>query len=205
MLNSLFFMSYRRSYYRGRTSKFSNETICVSAVATDTISAGAQFPVTENPNPNAGEISKGLLVVPSTNLLGNRKVKNFTVKVNVTGNESTLLGALVYVPEGTTPSDIMSQNASQSLYEPNQNVIMTFIIPPSCDRDPNGICISNFTPPSVTVSNRLARNLSSGDAIVMLFSPINDINAGNGETTNAAGQANDPLVLTATVNFAIKY
>lgn len=191
---------YRRRYYRSKFGKYSNETCCINAIATAHVAGGATFPTSANPNPQLGEIAKGVLVVPATSMLGNRKVKNFTIKLNAVGNESTIVGALVYVPDGTEPSNLSTQVASQSLYEPNQNVICTFLIPPSCTRDANGDLNQVFTPPAITVSTRLARNLSSGDTIVMVFSPIDDLNAGD-------GMANDPppMTISGTVNFAIKY
>jgi len=189
---------YRRSYYRGRTAKYSNETICINAIATTPVSGGDTFPQVATPDPAEGQIPKGLLVVPATTLMGNRKVKNFTLKIGARGNESTIVGALVYVPEGTSPSNLSTQLMSQSLYEPNQNVIMTFLIQPSCDRDANGAITTQFTPPTTTVSNRLARNLSSGDSIVLVMTAVDDINAGDGQTA-------EPLVVTGTLNFAIKY
>lgn len=199
---------YRRTYYRGRSAKYSNETVCINATATGTVSAGSTFPQTSVPDPQLAQIPKGILVVPATTLMGNRKVKNFTLKIGARGNESPIVGALVYVPEGTTPSDLSTQLATQSLYEPNQNVIMTFLIQPSCDRDANGYVQTMFTPPSVTVSNRLARNLSSGDSIILVMSAIDDINAGDGsraDPDDPTSNSHDPLVITGTLNFAIKY
>lgn len=197
---------YRRSYYRGRSGKYSNETTCFNFQVLTEMDAGTPFPAKADPDPNLGEISKGILVVPSTVLQGTRKAKNFTLKVVARGNESPIVGAMVYKPEGTTVSDLSTQLQSQSLYEPNQNVIMTFIIPPSCDRDAEGFVTDTYTPPTVTVSNRLARNLSAGDSIVLVFGCLDDINAGNGQITDPdTGHVNEPLVVSGTVNFAIKY
>ena len=199
---------YRRSYYKPRGAKYSNETVCINAVATGVVGAGVTFPTEEHPDSAHGEIPKGLLVVPSTTLMGNRKVKNFTLKISARGNESPIVGALVYVPEGTTPSNLSTQMASQSLYEPNQNVIMTFILQPSCDRDVNGFVTTMFTPPISTVANRLARNLSSGDSIVLLMAAVDEINAGDGsrfDPQNPQSVTHDPLTISGTVNFAIKY
>lgn len=198
---------YRRSYYRGKTAKYSNETVCVNAIATGLVNAGATFPQNPNPSPGTGEIKKGILVVPSTTLMGNRKVKNFTLKIVSRGNESPIIGALVYLPEGTSPSDLSSQLSTQSLYEPNQNVIMTFMIPPSCERNAQGYVLDTYTPPTVTVSNRLARNLSSGDSVVLVFTAVDDINAGDGSarSEDPDSPTKDPLTISGTVNFAIKY
>lgn len=199
---------YRRSYYRGRSSKYSNETECFNVTSSVLVNAGSTFPTTADPDPQQGQIPKGILIVPATTLMGNRKVKNFTLKIGARGNESPIVGALVYVPEGTTPSDLSTQLTTQSLYEPNQNVIMTFIIQPSCDRDSNGYVQTMFTPPSTTISNTLARNLSSGDSIILVLSPVDDINAGDGsreDPDDPHSNTKDPLTITGTLNFAIKY
>ena len=204
----LFFIMYRRTYYRGRSAKYSNETVCINATSTGIVSAGATFPQNADPDPEQGQVPKGLLIVPATGLMGNRKVKNFTLKIGARGNESPIIGALVYCPEGTLPSNLSTQLASQSLYEPNQNVIMTFIIQPSCDRDAEGYVTTMFTPPSVTVSNRLARNLSSGDSVVLVMCAVDDINAGDGsrrDSSDPTSPSKDPLTITGTLNFAIKY
>ena len=196
---------YRRNYYRGRSGKYSNETVCINCTSTDLLTAGGSFPYNEHPTPGTGEIKAGCLVVPSTVLQGTRKAKNFTLKLVARGNESPIVGVMVYVPEGTEASTLGTQLAAQSLYEPNQNVICSFIIPPSCDRTSAGFVNASFTPPTVTVSSRLARNLSSGDSIVIVFCPVDDINAGDGTADPDSGLTHDPLVITGTVNFAIKY
>lgn len=190
---------YRRPYYRSRRQKYSNETVSVSTEILETINPGDQFPVNANPNPDLGQIPKGLLVVPATTLLGNRKVKNFTIKITSQFSNAPILGALIYVPEGTTPSNLSIMAANQSMYEPNQNVIASFIIPPSCNRDANGAVSQVLSNPTTTVSSRLARNLSSGDSIVLLFTPYYSVPAGDG----TGGKM--PLYINGTINFAIKY
>ena len=199
---------YRRSYYRSRVNKYSNETMALNVQSTSTVTAGFTFPQSDNPDPTIGEIKKGILVVPATTIMGNRKVKNFTMKLSARGNESPIIGALVYVPEGTQPSDLTTQLFTQSLYEPNQNVIMTFLLQPSCDRDANGYVNKMFTPPTTTVTSRLARNLSSGDSIILVMAAIDDINAGDGSRLDPEvpdSPSHDPLAITGTINFAIKY
>lgn len=186
---------YRRSYYRGRSAKYSNETICLNCNVTSHLDAGETFPSSDDPL----DFPKGLVVVPATTILGNRKVKNFSLKLTCRGNESTIVGALVYLPEGTVASDLSTQLMSSSLYEPNQNVIMTFIIPPSCTRDSTGVPEHVYTSNPISVSNRLARNLSSGDTVALILCAVDDINAGDG--TDGV----EPCVITGTCNYAIKY
>ena len=196
---------YRRTYYRSRIGKYSNETTAINIEATQNVEANFTFPQNEEPDPATGTLVKGSLIVPATTLQGNRKVKNITLKLTATGNESPIVGALVYVPEGTVPSDLSTSLHSQSLYEPNQNVILSFLLPPSCDRDPTGGVTTYFTPPATTVSTKLARNLSAGDMIVLVFSAPNGINAGDGTLNVDTGRTADPMHIFGTANFAIKY
>lgn len=105
------------------------------------------------------------LVIGSTNVLGMRKVKNFTINF-VANTSRPIFFALVYVPEGTNPNllrvggqpveNVPNVISSASLYEPNQNVIMSGIIPPaSAGRQ--------------VYTNKLARNLNSGDQVYLIF------------------------------------
>lgn len=187
---------YNRRYYRNRSSKWSNETIAFNTDLTSSVDGGASFP---GVNP-AISGRPGVLIVPASDVLGNRKCKNFTIKVTAKGNDDQIFGVLAYVPEGLAASSLQCTGTQQSLYEPNQNVIATFIIPPSCDRDSNGMVTAQYAPTTVTVSNRLARNLNSGDYIVMAFCSPNGITAGDGTQGNP-----EPCTISGTVNYAIKY
>ena len=105
------------------------------------------------------------LVVPSTNSLGMRKCKNFTLSI-IVQTSFPVFWALVYCPDGTQPTALRvggdnientpNTIGAVSLYEPNQNVIMSGVLP------------ANSTSPQ-RVSNKLARNLNSGDQIYMVF------------------------------------
>lgn len=98
---------------------------------------------------------------------GVRKCKNFELSLTGTPFENAqgttahapMFFALVYVPQGTDPSviNIGNPDACASLYEPNQNVIMS------------GVWPSDLTAPFVK-KTRLARNLNSGDRIVLVMS-----------------------------------
>lgn len=98
---------------------------------------------------------------------GVRKCKNFELTLtgtpfvpNAEGPSLTvpLFWALVYVPQGTEPSQINigSYEAPASLYEPNQNVIMS------------GVWPGDLTAPYIK-RTRLARNLNSGDSIAFVL------------------------------------
>lgn len=184
----------RYSYRNYRSQKYSNETIAFNADLTATVDGGANWPFNEETS------EKGVTIVPPTDILGNRKVKNFTLKVTANGNDDQIFGALVYVPEGTDPSSILCTGKVQSMYEPNQNVILTFVIPPNVQRDVDGLITQMSAPTQIVVTSRLARNLNTGDKIVLIMSSPNGITAGDGEDSNPP-----PMTCSGTVNFAIKY
>lgn len=181
---------FRRSYYPRRYGKYSNETMCFNAQVTST-KDGGQSLTGENP----------IVIVPATTVLGNRKVKNFSIKVTANLNDDSIIGVLAYVPEGTEMSIPLVTGPVQSLYEPNQNVIATFVIPPNCTRLSNGTLGTASAPTQIVVSNRLARNLNTGDSIQLFLISPNGITAGTG--------TEDPPVpectICGTVNYSIKY
>ena len=186
---------YRRNYrsFRNRNGKYSNETVALNSQVTETIDGNVTFPKDDTEDPPLHQT--GLVIVPSTSILGNRKVKNFTIKITANGNDDSIFGALVYVPEGTRASDLQVAGSVQSMYEPNQNVICTFVIPPNVEKASDATILQQGAPTQITVSNRLARNLNTGDYIALIFSSPNGI-------TNSAEH---PTVISGTVNFAIKY
>ena len=179
---------YRRSYYRGRGSKYSNETICVNAQVTASTDAGD--PLSTHP----------IIVVPPTDVLGNRKVKNFTLKFNSYLCDNPVIGVLAYVPEGTEMNKPLVTGPVQSLYEPNQNVIATFVIPPSCTRTNDGDVHQALASTTIVVSNKLARNLNTGDSIKLALVSPDGITAGDGQGDNPP-----PAQICGTINFSIKY
>lgn len=179
---------YRRSYFRRGGSKYSNETICVNHQVKSEIAG--QTPLTSQP----------ITIIPPTNVLGNRKVKNFTLRFTSFFCNSPVYGVLAYVPDGTDMRAPLVSGNSQSLYEPNQNVIATFIIPPSCTRDNQSQVVDVLSNPPIVVSTRLARNLNTGDRICLaLVSPVTTV-AGDGEDSNPPA-----ALITGTINFSIKY
>lgn len=125
-----------------------------------------------------------ILFTKRTDVLGTRKAKNFTLSI-VSDSNIPFLFALVFVPEGTDPSsltqgDVIDNNylITTSIYNPNQNVIMSGLFGgahSSCER----------------FKTRLARNLNSGDQIVLVFKAL----------TEAEGNA----VVNAVLNYAISY
>lgn len=163
--------SARRYTRRIKTIKYSNETTGFSGVWT--ITDGVQ-------------VNNSVLIAP-TSIQGTRKCKNFELSLcgspwSEAPTDVPIIWALVYVPQGTTPSQIQVPdpgNAS-SIYEPNQNVIMSGIWP--------GNLTSNYK-----VKTRLARNLNSGDSIYLLFRTAFDV----ADTVNKS--------IVATLNYAIAY
>lgn len=174
---------YRRRRYAiarpVKTAKYSNETYAVN----DSVSGI---------NPSAS-VFKNYAMVPITNVLATRKVKNFTLRIGiidarVNTNPVTFLDhngirlhwALVYVPQGTNASDLTpGVGTPTSLYEPNQNVIMS------------GFITDHQT---YTYKTRLARNLNSQDGIVLRV-----------EIVNEDGTNTEDVSFLAQLNYAISY
>ena len=162
---------YRRKSYRiarpVKTTKYSNETFATAITA--------QF---------LDQQSYQTTFTPGINVMGTRKVKNFTLSV-IAGTPVPFYFALVYVPEGTVASALkfghtITDNVltSDSLYEPNQNVIMSGIF----GGDANQV---------YRFKSRLARNLNSNDSIQLVVRPV------------ASTEAN--TVLLATLNYALAF
>lgn len=147
----------RRSYYPRK--RYSNETMSTTGNFT-TVTSDA----------NSGEIlATGqygkfptLMCVSPSNVQGIRKVKNFTLTISpgLYDTESNvnlnfpIRFVLVYVPEGQNASDINTGTGINSLYEPNQNVIMS------------GAFMANE---NFRIRSYLSRNLNSGDSIQLLM------------------------------------
>lgn len=168
---------YRRRRYAIsrplKTAKYSNETYTVQQ-STD---AGANL-----------QFQKSFPVVPDTSVLATRKCKNFTLKLGILGFTGStkfpgFYWVLAFVPQGVDPSLIQtaaqSASAAVSLYEPNQNVIMSGVITDSQTH---------------TYKTRLARNLNSGDEIALI------VLVQNHDTAN-------PITVewASTINYAISY
>ena len=123
----------------------------------------------------------------ATSVLGTRKCKNFTLSL-CSNSIVPFNFALVFVPEGTSPSQLhagvsVSEGVllAASLYEPNQNVILS----------------GSFGGPNSTVEKfktRLARNLNSGDRIVLIVKPL-----------QYDPDSTDQVLVNAMVNYAISY
>lgn len=162
---------YSRSYGRGysrsvKPVKYSNETYNSNLAYTYTGSTpGTQY----------------VTLIDAISQTGMRKVKNFTLSITqspiyASDGEvqatSAFIYALVYLPDGVSATSLSvgSGQNSVSLYEPNQNVIMS------------GVCSSDTG--QLRLSTRLARNLNSGDKILLLFRPTNSIPGENGDYVN---------------------
>ena len=171
----------RRRYYpivKSLRTKYSNETYgSIINLTNDTVGNRNYYAC-----PIVPEIPAGTL--------GTRKIKNFTLKFKclpslqtVGQNDPTIvptriLYALVFVPEGLNPSpiNIGSENQPRSIYEPNQNVILSGLI------DDEQV---------YTVKSRLSRNLNSGDRLYCIFMHL---------STPIEG-----TVISGTVNFTCNY
>ena len=146
-----------RSYRRSRplkTVKYSNET----------------YNATVNFNLDAG-VQASAALISAIDTQGTRKAKNFTLRF-VFGGNVPLVFAMVYLPQGQQPGNLTLGTVQQpaSLYEPNQNVILSGYI----------VSHQNQAP---SFRTRLARNLNSGDSICLIIrtvdgSPINNASLG---------------------------
>lgn len=170
---------YRRSgrYVRRlKTVKYSNETFNATFASSGTAATANTVLITQIDNQ------------------GTRKVKNFELSFS-TGtsiynnsevsvpNQAPTLWALVYVPQGNMPQNIsIGTSTASTLYEPNQNVIMSGILPPGKTTLP------------IRYKSRLARNLNSGDYIALV-------------TRDATAGLTNPGVrsITASLNYAISF
>lgn len=130
--------------------KYSNETYSINSLVATDASANTQ----------------NVVMIASIDNQGMRKAKNFSLKIytpNLSTNDGAAEGgivwALVFVPQGTNVQDMnLGSSTSHSLYEPNQNVIMSGIV-----------CSNEIT----NAKTRLARNMNAGDAIYLIYKSFN--------------------------------
>lgn len=150
---------YTRRYSRRiKSVKYSNETVNCTGI----------WELLDNAT------QKNIVLIAKADIQGTRKCKNF--EITFCGTEwfhddpnadkevdrtLPVAWALIYVPEGTVPGALQSGNLtrSASLYEPNQNVIMS------------GLWPANLTS-NYKVKTRLARNLNSGDSIYLVMDTV---------------------------------
>lgn len=130
---------YKKAYGSHRplkTVKYSNETSNITS--SFSLTAGSQIAAP---------------LISESSIQGVRKAKNFSLKILYAGT-APLMFVLVYVPEDQKVGSITrgTPQAPASLYEPNQNVIMSGYIVPNNSQ-------------AQTFRTRLARNLNSGDSI----------------------------------------
>lgn len=165
----------RRSYRYSRTRR--TRPLKTVKYSNETYTTAFQIP------PNSSVQQHAYLVAPIT-AQGMRKAKNFTLRIACSPNSPLIFWALVYVPDGTLPQNLIippfvtpQQPTAVSFYEPNQNVIMSGSVYPNS--------------PQETYRTRLARNLNSGDSLVLLVRcPYSDAAAGT---------------VFASCNYAISY
>ena len=148
--------AYSRNYSRVKRAKYSNETHAM-AVSLETSSDQTALY-------RQGKLA--LMLVQASDNQGMRKAKNFDLSLQSVNMQQPVHFALVYVPEGQKPSGMTLPALNEgslssepaSIYEPNQNVIMSGVLPPT-------------TGNPIHFRTRLARNLNSGDAIYLCLEP----------------------------------
>lgn len=139
-------------------------------------------------------------VITPSNVSGMRKAKNFTINLSCIpaftagGVKIPIIvsAMLVYVPEGTAPNapnfNFLPEPVSfptpatlQAMYKPDQNVIMSKI--------------ANITETgNITMRNRLARNLNSGDSVGVLLTVFKSIN-----------DESQSIACVVSANYAVTY
>lgn len=146
--------TYRRRYARVarplKTVKYSNETF----------NAGNDYQKYITPAQGAINVpTESIGLIGAIAAQGMRKVKNFTLNL-MTNSEVTLIWALIYLPDGGQIGNLNVGVApnSASLYEPNQNVIMSGLLKSDSAQQ--------------TFRTRLARNLNSGDSVGLIFKQV---------------------------------
>ena len=94
-------------------------------------------------------------VVPDSAIQGMRKVKHLTVSLgdNTTGS-ICLYWALVYVPQGTSPSPL-NLTGGTGMYEPNQFVMNCGVL--------------DLTAGPARIYSPVSRNLNSGDKVFLIL------------------------------------
>lgn len=137
---------YKRRWCKSRDKYSVEQSAAVTVIPAATATAPSQ---------------SGVVVVPPSDTQGMRKVKHIMVSLAMPGNATTLSSiywALVYVPAGTGVGTLQigTTGSSTSFYEPNQFVM-------NCG-------VADFSAGPCRVSTRLARNLNSGDKIVLIMS-----------------------------------
>ena len=109
----------------------------------------------------AAATTTSIVVVPSSNIRGMRKVKHLTISIAGASSGVGVYWALVYCPEGYSPQAFnvpTAENPSVDLYYANQFVM-------SCG-------VLDFDAGPQRISTRLSRNLNSGDSIVLLLRSV---------------------------------
>ena len=170
---------YRRSGYK-RGPKYSSETSTMNTTFDRTLAQWSQ--------------GCNICMIPPTQMQGMRKAKNFTLSFSKTLGDQPVFDtaiafALVYAPNSLEPSQLnigtwtQQTDNPQSFYEPNQNVIMSGIIPANT----NG---------RLEFKTRLARNLNSNDSIFLVMKTC---------TTGQNQQSPCNFSVCVSLNYAICY
>lgn len=178
------YRKYRKYNKLVKSVKYSNETFAFISGIDNSTQGTYGFSVNE--------------IVPApSNVLGTRKVKNFTINIlceetltrtssggstTETFDRARVAWALIFLPEGINPSTLNfgNQGTPLSLYEPNQNVIAS------------GVCDSNQT---YRFKTRLSRNLNAGDTIIFVMRDLQSPDANEEVITMAA----------VSINYAITF
>lgn len=144
----------RRRYYKrtGNRDKYSVEHTCVR---TNPTSQWSQVAAT-SASPTTYQST--YVLVTSTDMQGMRKVKHLTITAsNAASSLNPLYYAVVFVPSGYEPQDLVlpNSNGATDIYPANQYVM-------SCGW-------LDFDGGPLRIRSKLSRNLNSGDAIALIL------------------------------------
>ena len=138
---------YRRPYKRARYAKRDKYSVQQKAVEFST---------------GSDDSTAKVEIVPASEIEGMRKVKHLTVTVASESDAGAFYWAIVYVPQGTTASNLNVNRVTGStgMYEPNQFVMNCGCIDPAAGP-------IRFTSP-------VSRNLNDGDSIYLCVRNTNN-------------------------------
>lgn len=171
--------TYRRAGSRSRRSSYARTVSNRSKYSIETTTSNQALSAMTSDGTTLHGISQ---VVAATTIQGMRKVKHMQISVCLQHNAAAaatatgapILWALVYVPQGQT--SVPAPATSGSIYEPNQFVIAS------------GLADADAGP--IRINTPLARNLNSGDSIILTYRILN----GGAVLTNDTGAS----ILTMT-------
>ena len=160
-IEQVHFYDMPRKYYK-RTYKKDKYSIEQTNILTPAVNSWPLIETLDETRLNSRQF--GIPIIPPANFQGMRKVKHITFSIcNPTSSneELALIYAIVFVPQGYAPQQIIMPNYgyAQNNYESNQFIMSTGVI--------------DFSAGPNRIRTRLSRNLNSGDSIYLILATPN--------------------------------